>query len=84
MNNPYLIEQSWRGFAEEIDLSDAPEIQRREMRRAFYGGAVALFHLLNKIMDPSTLEPTEMDMEIVSHINAEFEKYVEDLLAGRA
>ncbi len=84
MTNPRLIEQSWRSFAEAIELTDAPDVQKTEMRRAFYAGAVSLFYMLNKIMDPSTVEPTEMDLEIVTHINAEFEQYTRDLAEGRA
>lgn len=84
MNNPKLIAQNWHDFYHTIGLADVPEVQRIEMRRAFYAGALALFLTLNNIMDPSSPEPTELDLELVSHINAEFAQYARDLVEGRA
>lgn len=42
MNTP-TIEDDWKEFYASIGLVDAPDIQKREMRRAFFAGQLAMF-----------------------------------------
>lgn len=37
------IQQEWDDFAAKVGLSDAPDIQIQEMRRAFFAGQFAMF-----------------------------------------
>lgn len=65
-----LIEGGWKGFELLVIPTDAPEIQRREMRLAFFAGAQHLFSSIMSIMD-SDREPTANDMAKMSKINDE-------------
>lgn len=39
----FTVKKMWESFNQEVIASDAPQIQRDEMRKAFYGGfSVAL------------------------------------------
>jgi hypothetical protein len=78
-----IIETEWRNFAERVLPADAPDVQRVEMRRAFYAGAIALFHALVTGMDPGD-ETTDADLARMDSIKAEFDRYMADLKAGRA
>lgn len=41
--NPKLIQDGWTSFANAVLPKGTPKIQRVEMRRAFFSGAVHLF-----------------------------------------
>jgi hypothetical protein len=78
-----IIETEWRNFAERVLPVDAPDVQRVEMRRAFFAGAISLFHALVTGMSPGD-EPTDADMAKMDSIKAEFDRYEADLARGRA
>lgn len=85
MNNPQFIEKSWRTFRDEVGLADAPEVQRTEMRRAFYAGAHALFGLMVGISDPGTgPDATEMELDLVDGILDEIRAFQREVAEGRA
>jgi hypothetical protein len=44
--NHKIIEAQWRSFAERVVPRDASDIQRAEMRRAFFGGCAGFFRAL--------------------------------------
>lgn len=79
--NYRTIEEAWQQFSAHIlDNINASDIQRVETRRAFYAGANAMFELVNESSDlPMGAACKKMD-EFVG----EFERYAEDLRAGRA
>jgi hypothetical protein len=80
MKNP--IEQEWLALSRRV-YAKASATQRQECRRAFYAGAIALFHMLTSRMSEGE-EPTAADLALMDTVNAEFEQYAEDLKAGRA
>jgi len=47
------IAQQWELFSKFVMPNDVPEIQRQEMRRAFYGGAESILRLQFAIGDNS-------------------------------
>ena len=52
------IEGGWESYRKNCIPADAPDIQLRESRQAFYAGAAILFHSIMIVLDPGT-EPTE-------------------------
>lgn len=81
--NRFWIENQWRGFAKAIGIDDAPEVQRVEMRRAFFAGVACIFKIAHEV-DDGTEEPTEADMQLMREIDAELKAYVVELKNGRA
>lgn len=79
-----LIEQQWQDFASLYRVAGAGPTQVRECRRAFYAGAVSLFRLLLEVSDDGSKEPTETNLALLNDINAEFQRYADDLENGRA
>lgn len=41
-----IIKTYWESFRNEVISKDAPEVQLKEMEKAFYGGAVSLFRAM--------------------------------------
>ena len=69
-----LIEGGWAALAATALPADAPAIQLREMRKAFFMGAQHLFASLMGIMEPGE-EPTEKDMDRMGLIAKELEAF---------
>lgn len=72
-----LLESGWRGLLLTVIPLDASEIQKREMRMAFYAGAQHLFGSIMGILDPGT-EPTENDMRRMEAINEELNTFIKE------
>lgn len=45
------IAEQWGVFEARVIPKDAPQVQRLEMKRAFYGGAAGLLSMMLKIAD---------------------------------
>jgi hypothetical protein len=77
------IRQSWASYRANVIPADAPEIQLKECRRAFYGGAQAV---LRNVVDTLTTdgEPTEEELSYVASLQAELHAFGEAVEAGRA
>jgi hypothetical protein len=82
MSEP-LVATEWRRFAEALLPAGTPAVQRTEMRRAFYAGAISLFHMLVTGVSAGD-EPKEADLAMMDGIQAEFLQYEADLVAGLA
>lgn len=78
-----LISDAWRDYEIRVIPLNAPEVQRTESRRAFYGGAVSMFGGIVGMLDPGT-EPTAEDLWKMDDIKAELDQYQTDLREGRA
>jgi hypothetical protein len=80
-----ILDAAWRSYAEAAIPIDAPDIQRVEMRRAFYGGARALFVGIMVMLDPRPdVEPTEADLRKMDAVEKELEDFARHLRQGRA
>lgn len=78
-----LVLEEWNKFSAAIGLAQAGELQRTEMRRAFYGGATAAFYgiMLSLGHEP---EATEADLDTMSGVDRELKEFAEKLKAGQA
>jgi hypothetical protein len=82
VNRKTLFEE-WFTFASSVIPERAPDIQRTEMRRAWYAGAAALFALITEGLDPEA-EPTDADVAYMENLKVELEKFALDIAGGRA
>lgn len=80
-----IIEGGWEGFRLAVLPDHAPDIQRTEMRKAFFAGAQHLFASIMSILDPGS-EPTERDLKRMGLIHQELEAFQKgfELQYGRA
>jgi hypothetical protein len=72
-----IIEGGWKAL-EILMLKDASDVQRTEMRKAYFFGAQHLWASVMGMLEPG-LEPTELDMERMDKIHKELEKFVEEM-----
>lgn len=75
-----IIEAGWQGLRLMAVPPGAPEIQLREMRKAFFAGAQHLFSTIMRTLDPGD-EPTEADMRRLDNIQAELDAFIKDFEA---
>ena len=79
---PNLINNAWEGFREDVLDPTASQVQVTEMRRAFFGGALALFSALMTKLDPGE-EETERDLAQMDAIDQELRDFVSRVGTGR-
>lgn len=70
-----LLAEGWNYFSANVISDEAPFIQRREMRVAFYGGAQVLMARLAAILTADTL-PTVGDLEMLAGMQRELEEFI--------
>lgn len=75
------ISDCWEQFVRDCGLTNAPEIQIREMRRAFHGGALGLFLLLEQIPDEA---PEDIAALYIATLQNELADFGEAIAEGRA
>jgi hypothetical protein len=68
------LADEWNDFDRLIVPRDAPEVQRIEMRRAFYAGAATMFSLISGGLD-SDKEPTDLDVAYLETLNQELMEF---------
>lgn len=68
------INTMWRSFAEAVIPAGAPHVQVREMRRAFFAGAHALFHLIDKAADLDDERAGHVALRVAAGVAARAEK----------
>lgn len=78
-----LMAEEWDKFARAVMPRGASEDQRREMRRAFYGGAQAILFGVIAAFAPES-EPTEADLEIMHNLSSELSDFADKVKAGTA
>ena len=61
-----------------MTLQDAPEVQVREMRKAFFAGAQHLFASIATFLEEGT-EPTDNDVRRMEMIHVELEAFDDSL-----
>jgi hypothetical protein len=70
-----LIEAGWVSMRLACKLEDAPAIQLREMRMAFFAGAQHLMGSMMSALDPDA-EPTDDDLRRMGLIHDELERFI--------
>jgi hypothetical protein len=76
-NSGKLIEAGWISMRLACIALDAPDVQIREMRMAFFGGAQHLFASIMIALDPGD-EPTDADTRRLELIDAELKAFIKD------
>lgn len=77
------VEEGWRQFEAGVLGPGIGDVQRREMRRAFFAGAFVIMDTLAASMSEGD-EMTEGDERVMIDLALEREMYLADLKAGRA
>jgi hypothetical protein len=75
------FKDSWVSFDAAVVPEDAPQMQRQEMRRAFYGGGWAMVNLMLGATEGNV--PDEVGAELLAGWMAEFEAFKAEVEAGR-
>lgn len=76
---PWLtLEQEWEQFHRAVLPNGAPEVQLREMRRAFYGGMIAMLAKHSKLAD----FPEDFGVKILQSMHTEMGVYVNNVATG--
>ena len=63
---------------------DAPEVQKTEMRRAFYAGGEAIMFRIMATLSAGKDEVTKADIQAMKDLNDEFREFAVAVLAGKA
>ena len=84
--NPNYFQRSWESFSKACGLESASEVQRREMRRAYFAGGISLTSMLLTLLDDTgnPNDVTDFDEQLMNWIQHEFEQYQRDLESGKA
>lgn len=72
-----LLDHQWKGFQEECVPLAAPEIQVREMKRAFFAGAQAVLNTINDAIAEEL--PNEEVGKVLPAIGVEIDRYAAQL-----
>lgn len=77
------VEDQWKEFSAAVfDINLVyPKRQVQEMKRAFFGGASAMFFLMTSGLDEG-MDPTPEDIAYVDSLFKELEKFKNDMIAG--
>jgi len=78
-----LMAEQWNEFSRQIIHKDAPEIQKREMRRAFYAGAQSILFRVIESFAPES-EPTDEDLKIIEDLHQELQDFAKRVQQGLA
>lgn len=79
-----IILQLWMRYRVGAIPPNAPPIQIRDTRRAFYAGAKALFNFIGQnITQTPKSGPSQVDINTVNHINKELEAFCELVADGK-
>ena len=76
-----LLDHQWRSFQDEVIPLAAPELQREEMRRAFYAGAQAVLHTVNDAFAEGL--PAEEVGKVLPAIGVELDRFAAVVAARR-
>jgi hypothetical protein len=77
------LEKEWAEYQNSLILPDAPYLQVRESRRAFYAGAMCLLKILSNIVSMGEEIQAE-DMLQIAAINQELKDFVKNVESGLA
>jgi hypothetical protein len=68
------IERAWQGFEKMVLPPTAGEIQRTEMRKAFFAGASVLFTIMTHGVSDDP-EPTADDLVMMAQLDTEIREF---------
>lgn len=76
------IREEFNSYRKSVIPADAPSIQIKECRRAFYAGAQALLGRIMESLDPDK-EATENDVLMMNEITVELSEFAVAVREGR-
>lgn len=79
MENQHIA-KSWISFRKACDLEGAPSDQLREMRRAFFGGAVTVFQIVASLGSDKYTESE--GIKVMESLNREIKAYNREIQAS--
>lgn len=78
------LKDEWSDYENGVMPHNAGPAQRQETRRAFYAGAMSFYRATATILDMSTDEPTQNDLQAFQEIMDELKQFGLDVAEGRA
>lgn len=75
------LEREWESLVAKVMPEDAPEVQVREMKRAFYMGAVAAVHLTT---DAASKLSEDAGVVFIRMLRREMREFVQKIERGEA
>ena len=78
-----LMAEQWDQFSRSVLPRDAPQVQRTEMRRAFYAGAQSILFRVIQALTPES-EPTDKDVDLLQDVHDELKEFAKLVEQGRA
>jgi len=79
-----IMAREWAVFAHKIlDPMNAGEIQRTEMRRAFYAGAFSMFDIMTRMAGPDE-EDDSVGAARIEEVHQELLRFAKALQTGHA
>ena len=78
------LAEAWATFAQMTGVVNTSAVQQREMRRAYYAGAISLLDMVLRNLDGTTDDVTEMDFEFMNKLNQELQQYAAAIASGLA
>lgn len=72
------IERGWESYMKYVMPKDAPPVQVKETRQAFYSGAAVLFWTLMMDLDEDH-EPTDEDLQKMENLQKEIDAFGQQL-----
>lgn len=76
-----VVEGGWRGLCAIWNLDGAPEVQKMEMRKAYYAGAQHVFGSIMGLMGRDQEEPSEREMKVLDDIHKELDAFAAEMAA---
>jgi hypothetical protein len=76
------VGMEWRSYQDNL-LQGAPPIQIQETRRAFYAGASSFMNIMFERVSQEG-EITASDEQLMDDLQAEFRRFLSDVLDGKA
>lgn len=77
------LASAWIDFERTV-LRGASPVQRLEMRRAFYAGARAFLTIVDQVATDPGVVPSDREMVEMQQLEDELDRFVLDVVAGRA
>jgi hypothetical protein len=75
---------AWRDYRVKVMPLAAPAIQATECRRAFYAGAQAMIAAMLSFLGHNDDPATEQELADMDALQAELDRFANDVKAGRA
>lgn len=80
----YRVQALWNRFRTTVLPVGSPDIQVKEMRRAFYAGVECCLNRLADEMSGGDRLNDAGDERVVAEVNTELKQFADDVKAGRA